>query len=300
MDDGLGFNRVRAILQDNAGHFWFGTYGGGVSRYDGDVFRHMRRDDGLPHDRIYDIIEGRNGDVWIATAGGLARYRPNRTPPVVLVTQVIAEERYGPVTEISIPSSQDFVIFEFQAPNLDIAWADMIYRYRLEGFDAEWRLTQAQRVEYTGLPRGDYLFEVEAIDWDLNRSERPATVIVHVHFAYRQIAVSAGLGLAVLLIALQAGRIVRRDRRLRQANLALSAANQQLQEKSTDLEQANRTLRSTQSQLVQAEKVATIGLLAGGEFALHRQLVHRQASYLNGNPGQSQGRRHAGHRQGDI
>jgi ligand-binding sensor domain-containing protein len=121
VEDGLALNRLRAILEDSAGHLWFGTYGSGISRYDGDMFRHMRRRDGLPHDRIYDIIEDRKGDVWIATLGGLARYRPGRTPPVVSLTQVIADERYGPVSEISIPTSQAFVIFEFRAPSLDVA-----------------------------------------------------------------------------------------------------------------------------------------------------------------------------------
>jgi len=138
------------------------------------------------------------------------------------------------------------------------AWVSGVtYRYRLEGVDEEWRTTQEGRVEYPGLRRGDYLFEVEAIDRDLNRSQQPATVKVHVHFAYGRIAASVGIGMAVLLIALQAGRLVQRDRRLR-------AANETLQQQTSDLEQSNRDLQNTQSQLIQAEKMATIGLLAGG------------------------------------
>jgi ligand-binding sensor domain-containing protein len=36
---GLVDGRIRDILQDRAGHMWFATYGGGVTRYDGEVFQ---------------------------------------------------------------------------------------------------------------------------------------------------------------------------------------------------------------------------------------------------------------------
>ena len=34
ISDGLANNNVHAIAQDNKGNLWFGTYGGGVSRYE--------------------------------------------------------------------------------------------------------------------------------------------------------------------------------------------------------------------------------------------------------------------------
>ena len=266
-EDGLprDYKRVRSILVDGEGNLWFGTLGEGISRYDGSEFSLLQKRHGLVNNSIYDILEDRSGDIWIATAGGLNRYRPNRISPGVPRIEVVTDRKHGCVADISLPSSQPLITFELHRSGLTTPWDEpLTYLYRLEGVDSTWRRTRQPRVEYTDLPRGEYVFRVSAIDRDLNRSEAPATVAVRVHLPYERIRMVSGLALAVLLIAWQAGRIVQRDRRVRQANLALSAANQQLQEKSTDLEEANRTLQSTQSQLVQAEKMATVGLLAGG------------------------------------
>ena len=35
MDKGLSVNAVSCSYQDRDGNFWFGTHGGGVTRYDG-------------------------------------------------------------------------------------------------------------------------------------------------------------------------------------------------------------------------------------------------------------------------
>lgn len=47
----------------------------------------------------------------------------------------------------------------------------MAYVYRLQGYDEDWRVTREERVEYAALPRGDYTFEVKAVDRDLNYYE---------------------------------------------------------------------------------------------------------------------------------
>jgi len=55
----------------------------------------------------------------------------------------------------------------------------MVYRYRLEGYDQDWRTTHQRRVEYQDLPPGHYAFCVQAVDRDMNTSD-PATVRVTV------------------------------------------------------------------------------------------------------------------------
>ncbi len=46
----------------------------------------------------------------------------------------------------------------------------MLYRYRLNGYDAQWQTTRFGHVMYENLPSGNYIFEVEAIDCDLTYS----------------------------------------------------------------------------------------------------------------------------------
>ena len=177
-EDGLVSQNVNAILEDREGRFWFGTYGGGVSRYDGVVFQNLRRRDGLVSGIVQEILQDRNGDIWIATEGGVIRYRPCHTPPRVRVTEVIADRRYGSTEEIRVPAYRKYVIaFEFQGRSLYTHWDRMAYVYKLEGYDSDWQVTYTRRVTYQDLPVGEYMFQVKAVDRDLNYSE-PATVRV--------------------------------------------------------------------------------------------------------------------------
>ena len=254
--DGLVHNIVQCMLQDREGALWFGTPGG-VSRFDGQVWQSLLSQDGLPNDNIYDILQDRRGDIWIATDKGATRYHPPRTAPPVLLTDVVTDRRHGPVPKLRLPTTQNYLAFEFQGQSFRTRPDQMVYLYRLEGYDSDWQQTRERRVEYANLAPGEYLFQVKAVDRDLNYSATPVEVQVRVHLPYERIAWITTLILAILLIAWQTARIVRRDRKLQRVN-------QTLQQQTTDLEQTNRQLRDTQTQLVQAEKMTTLGLLAGG------------------------------------
>jgi two-component sensor histidine kinase len=58
------------MLQDRSGMYWFGTYGGGLNRYDGKSFSHYTTADGLSGNEVMDMLEDKKGDLWIGTIGG--------------------------------------------------------------------------------------------------------------------------------------------------------------------------------------------------------------------------------------
>jgi len=51
----------------------------------------------------------------------------------------------------------------------------MAYLYRLEGYYTDWQPAYTGRAEYQDLPEGEYTFQVQAVDRDLNYS-KPVTV----------------------------------------------------------------------------------------------------------------------------
>ena len=69
--DGLAFNSCWAIAEDPLGQMWFGSYGGGISMFDGQSFHAFDSEDGLINDFIRNIFyfEGR---IWIGTLDGIS------------------------------------------------------------------------------------------------------------------------------------------------------------------------------------------------------------------------------------
>ena len=75
---GLSHADVRAIAQDKQGFMWFGTWLGGLNRYDGYTFKVYRHDDqderSLAADTIWALYVDRAGVLWVGTQESLDRY----------------------------------------------------------------------------------------------------------------------------------------------------------------------------------------------------------------------------------
>lgn len=72
--EGLPQSQVYAICQDKRGFIWFGTRGGGVTKFDGLTFTTYTENDGLGSNFINTIIEDKSGNIWIGTEAGLHIY----------------------------------------------------------------------------------------------------------------------------------------------------------------------------------------------------------------------------------
>lgn len=74
-DKGLALSSVLSSCKDRNGNLWFGTDGGGVSRYDGKSFTNFTLGHGLGHNSVYCIHEDKKGNIWFGTnGGGLSKY----------------------------------------------------------------------------------------------------------------------------------------------------------------------------------------------------------------------------------
>ncbi|HEY0743915.1 MAG TPA: two-component regulator propeller domain-containing protein [Chryseosolibacter sp.] len=69
-EQGLALASVFTSLKDSNGNLWFGTLGGGVSKYDGRSFQNYTAQHGLADNIVMSILEDRHGDLWFATFGG--------------------------------------------------------------------------------------------------------------------------------------------------------------------------------------------------------------------------------------
>ena len=71
VDQGMASSYVYSILEDKSGNLWFGTYGGGVSRYDGKSFTHFTEKEGLSNNSVWSILEDKSGNLWFSTESGI-------------------------------------------------------------------------------------------------------------------------------------------------------------------------------------------------------------------------------------
>ncbi|MEO1408748.1 MAG: two-component regulator propeller domain-containing protein [Bacteroidota bacterium] len=72
--DGLAQSQVYDLLEDRRAFIWMGTWGGGLSRYDGSEFRNFTQAQGLRSNYVLSICEDEAGDLWIGTDQGLCSY----------------------------------------------------------------------------------------------------------------------------------------------------------------------------------------------------------------------------------
>lgn len=71
-------NYIFCIHVDSKERVWAGTWGGGVSRFDGSQWHNYSVKDGLAGALVYSIAEADNGDMWFGTNKGLSRFDGER------------------------------------------------------------------------------------------------------------------------------------------------------------------------------------------------------------------------------
>jgi ligand-binding sensor domain-containing protein len=62
------------IVDQRDDSVWAGTWGGGVSHYDGNRWHNYTSADGLAADIVYSIAQDTSGTLWFGTSNGLSRY----------------------------------------------------------------------------------------------------------------------------------------------------------------------------------------------------------------------------------
>ena len=66
-EHGLALSSILSAFKDKAGNLWFGTFGNGVSKYDGKTFTTYNSSHGLIHNFIEAITEDSEGNIWFST-----------------------------------------------------------------------------------------------------------------------------------------------------------------------------------------------------------------------------------------
>ena len=264
---------VYFIRRDRRGWLWVGG-GGGVDVYNGKSWTHLSQDDGLIWDETDQnaFFEDNDGSIWIGTPIGVSHIlRPeamlSATPRSVMITSVMHGS--DSVNEgDSVPMGENHAPLAIRFTMLGRASdATPHFRYRLQGSD--WVETAAHVVNFTGLPSGDYRFEVQAVDDD-RRSQSPSSYIDFsipspwwlAWWAYPLEALLL-LGLMAVVWRWRSSRLLQQNRRL-EAMVGVRTAELTQEKRELELARAELYDQATHDGLTgMYNRMAILELLAG-------------------------------------
>ncbi|MCH8317452.1 MAG: hypothetical protein IIA88_02985 [Bacteroidetes bacterium] len=73
LEEGLVQSQIPSICQDNDGNMWIGTFGGGVSKFNGQTFQTYNTTDGFINNDIRVILLDSQGNIWFGTREGVSK-----------------------------------------------------------------------------------------------------------------------------------------------------------------------------------------------------------------------------------
>ena len=272
--DGLANDVVRDIAEDEEGRMWIATLGGGVSIYDGIAWSSIDSKDGFSNESFENLVTnigiGRNGTVWFGTGNGrLVRYQMSQVPPTsVIKTVQIGDEHYHYPEESLYIETGKRVTINCQSIDYKTHPDKHQYRYRMriEGIDSSWlRPTKSDVFNYIFKKNGTYVFEVETIDRDLNYSvstKLKFNVIAPWYLNGWIMIPSSGSILILLVFSVFSG--YRYQVKRREAQQLRDQMLEQERRNNEALTESYEYLKQAQDQLVQTEKMASLGALTAG------------------------------------
>ncbi|MBD1210572.1 MAG: hypothetical protein H9535_19245 [Ignavibacteria bacterium] len=301
--DGLPSNNVYGMYEDRRGILWIST-DKGVAAYNPatKTFRNYTPNDGLQGWEFNRMAfhQNKNGEIYFGGTDGLNLFHPdslrdNPHPPPVRMTAIYlmgkplqSDTAIGDLHSVNVLHQSNTLSFEFAA--LDFTAPELNkYSWRLDGFDKDWTEPSSKHeTKYTNLSPGDYIFRVKACNSDGVWNENGIVLFVTVQPAWYQrwwFLLFCGLALigSVVMIVRVRVRAVevqnrllevevhKRTKELREANSEIKrqmevqdAQAREIELTNSELDMTLQDLKTTQTQLVQSERMNAIGMLTAG------------------------------------
>lgn len=212
------------------------------------------------------------GILWIPTLEGIVKLDPASivTPPFepqLILEKIEAEDQNMDLTKpIIVPSGTDRLSIDFTA--ISYAHSERLqFRYRLDPFDEDWVESSSERnAIYTNLPPGDYEFLLQT-GIDRRFTSEVVKKEITIEAAWWQTLwakiffVLLIIGIALLIYWLRLKALTRRNAKLESL---VFERTQELQAQKEELNVAFDQLRKAQEQMVQSDKMASLGILSAG------------------------------------
>ncbi|MEI8049183.1 MAG: two-component regulator propeller domain-containing protein [Bacteroidota bacterium] len=281
--DGLPSIQVNSIIEDLQGNLWINT-SDGISKLNKnaprDKWNFIRFDS-------KDGLQGSNSSAasWISAGGnivigsndGITTFYPGKIneirPDIVIVDIKISdislksdsavvklEKSIMETDELQLSFTENNISFEFASVHFSRPEKNKLL-YKLEGFNDHWISADRNFVTFTNLAPGKYTFMVKGSSGDgiWNEVGRSIRIIISPPWWKTWLAYTI-YGLLLILFIFGIDRFQRQRLLQKEKEKARKLEIAQAKE----IEKAYSELKATQSQLIQSEKMASLGELTAG------------------------------------
>ncbi|MHC1777757.1 MAG: two-component regulator propeller domain-containing protein [Lentimicrobium sp.] len=281
--DGLPSMSIQGILADEQNNaLWISTFEG-ISRFsiNDEQFNNFSLDDGIQGRLFADgaylktsaglFIFGGNNGITVFNPNDITK---NSIPPRVYITGLKIGNttiETSTVSPLKIDEKlMEEVVLTYSQNNISIDYTGIhyanpsrnLFAYKLENYDNDWRMVGNLRTAYYyNLPPGKYIFRVKAANSNGVWNEGGAGLEIRITppwwktwWAY------IFYGLLAVAILFLIDRFQRRRLLIRERTLA----KEKELEHAREIEKAYHTLKTTQTQLLHSEKMASLGELTAG------------------------------------
>ena len=274
--DGLAYDNVSFINEDKSGNIWLASARGFSILNPKDFsIKKFTTTQGLPSNELLDTRIISDGNDWLVTANdGIIRFNPdklvvNKTLPEVFIQSLSYSQPDSTGDAIVLIDKQNKIELTYNENRISFQYMGIHYanprlnqyQYKLEGYDKDWIKAGRQRTAtYTNLSPGTYTFFVKAANSDGVWSKDIAEIKVVIHppwwktwWAYLLYAILFGFAVFTY--------ISYRSKALRRQNKVLE---EKVEHRTSQLQSSVENLKATQAQLIQSEKMASLGELTAG------------------------------------
>jgi signal transduction histidine kinase/ligand-binding sensor domain-containing protein len=279
--DGLLYDGSLGINIDNQNNLWVLSQRGiSIINSETNNISHLTTKNGLPEEpeNNLNFYKSHDGRMFMPCNNGFIVIDPEKMKPDTVLPIVHIESLEISRPQIGGINQKDSLIYTFGKEKIGLRYNENRitfnyvglqyqnsalneYAYKLDGYDKDWIQAGTQRkVTYTNLSPDTYIFRVKASNSDgvWNPEEQSFTIVISppwwlTWWAY--VCYALILGAAVWAF------VNYRARALIMKNVVLE---DKIAHRTNQLKQSIEDLKSTQTQLIQSEKMASLGELTAG------------------------------------